>query len=296
VPEARDALWFALREGLFQATGVRDAGERHHIDFEERGIEVIARRSNGLPASPRYVDVTVPWKPVLQYWREEVPAAQSLPPTMSPATSGYMPLYCAAQWIATKGGALDFDPLDLERWKLAYALLLSHLASGEVSATGVRNGMRELIPGYMFASCPVDYPFSDTSFELITSRAMQLRSYAYTGDDQWRRGFDDALIVDRKIIWDQILVLCKDVRAIWPFSADEPVRSGAPGRPTSMQRVEVEFARRAAANEQLGSLSEESRYLESWLKTTAPGHPSATAKTISNRIRKAFNTAKGPKL
>ena len=265
-------------------------------DFEERGIEVIARRSSGLPASPRYVDVTVPWKPVLQYWREYLPAAPSLPPTMSPATSGYMPLYCAAQWIATKGGALDFDPRDLERWKQAYGSLLSHLASGEVSATGVKNGMREPIPGFTFASCPVDYPFSDASFELITSRAMQLRSYAYAGEDQWRNGFDDALIADQKTIWNQILVLCRDVRAIWPFSAEEPPRSGGPGRPSSMHLVEGEFARRVAANEQLGSLKAEAQHLEKWLATTAPVSPRLTAKTIANRIRKAFNTAKGPKL
>src|SRR5262249_51441301 len=46
---------------------------------------------------------------------------------------GYMPLYCAAQWIATRGGTLEIDPSDLSVWQDAFAQLLPRIASDEVT-------------------------------------------------------------------------------------------------------------------------------------------------------------------
>jgi hypothetical protein len=69
----------------------------------------------------------------------------------------------------------------------------------------------------------------------------------------------------------------------------EVIRSGAPGRPTSMQLIEVELDNRIAAlktGEMLGVYGTEvSKQLSAWLKKTHPAMPPCTAKTIANKLR-----------
>jgi hypothetical protein len=91
----------------------------------------------------------------------------SLPETMKPEGSGYFPLYCAAQWIATKGGHKKFDPEDAAIWEDAFRQLLNAISSDLVRVTGVRKGAREKIDGHIFASRNVYYPYSQASISLI---------------------------------------------------------------------------------------------------------------------------------
>ena len=79
----------------------------------------------------------------------------SLPATVSPEGAGYMPLYCAAQWIATRGGTVDFDPNYLDVWDSAYAELLARIASDQVAVIGVRGTAREKLDGHLFAGIRV---------------------------------------------------------------------------------------------------------------------------------------------
>jgi hypothetical protein len=43
-----------------------------------------------------------------------------LPALVAPEGSGYMPVYSAAQWIATRGGAVEINPKDLSVWQDAF--------------------------------------------------------------------------------------------------------------------------------------------------------------------------------
>jgi len=94
---------------------------------------------------------------------------------ITPEGTGYMPLYCAAHWIATKGSTLQIDPLDLEVWKSPFSQLLSRISSDEVAVTGLRKGQRKKIEGHIFAGIAVDYPFADTP---VASDGVEVRRVA----------------------------------------------------------------------------------------------------------------------
>jgi hypothetical protein len=44
--------------------------------------------------------------------RKRKTSSYRLPELVRPDGAGYMALYCAAQWIATRGGTLEINPLD----------------------------------------------------------------------------------------------------------------------------------------------------------------------------------------
>jgi hypothetical protein len=155
--EAEHALWQALEEGLLQATGISaQTRQRRPIPahewpdlgyFEEREKDVVRVRKPSRLPSGGYEDVAFPRKGVMALWTEQLekPAIQ-LPSTVRPSGPGYMPLYCAAQWIATAGGTRSFEPSDVSVWKTAYSDLLARLASEDVKVIGFREGTSEPIP------------------------------------------------------------------------------------------------------------------------------------------------------
>jgi hypothetical protein len=80
-----------------------------------------------------------------------------------------------------------------------------------------------------------------------------------------------------------------------PHGAGPPIKTGAPGRPTSMHLIEAEFQRMKAGGEVPATLAETARRLEAWLKMTHPTYPPATATTIETRLRQSFREAKRPR-
>jgi hypothetical protein len=62
------------------------------------------------------------------------------------------------------------------------------------------------------------------------------------------------------------------------------LRSGAPGRPSSMDIVRNEHKSRCECGAASRSVTEESKFLAQWLKTSHPDTPQPTAKTIKNKI------------
>jgi hypothetical protein len=111
-------LWKALSDNVMQATGMeRPNGEErvlipdHEwcdlVPLQRKGrTDLLARKGQSVSGASGYNDVMVLRQSVLALWplvrREE--CDKLLPATMSPDGPGYMPLYCAAQWIATRGG------------------------------------------------------------------------------------------------------------------------------------------------------------------------------------------------
>jgi hypothetical protein len=212
-----------------------------------------------------------------------------LPELMKPDGGGYMPLYCAAQWIATRGGTLEINPLDEGLWREAFKDLLGRIASEDVKVVGVRwprgrDGVPEHIGGIHFASCSVHYPFSDLR-RLIYSEELCLFSRPYLDDEHWRGGFDDSLEDRRGVRWRRLMVLKADVARCWPFTTAQDHRTGAPGRPSVMYLVEEEHHARWQRGEAETGINAEARALAEWYHATHLGAPQLTAKTIANRIR-----------
>ena len=210
-----------------------------------------------------------------------------LPELVKPDGAGYMALYCAAQWIATRSGTLEINPLDEGLWREAFKDLLDRIASEDVKVVGVRDGATEPehISGIHFASCPVHYPFSDLRWDLILSEELCLVSRPYIDDEHWRGGFNDCLEDRRGVRWGRLMVLKADVARCWPFAGALDYRTGAPGRPTSMHLVEQEWRDRWQRGDAETGIGAEAEALAEWLRTEHPDTPQLTPKTIKNRLR-----------
>ena len=300
--EAINELWLATQSGSLEATGIdQETGRRvpipaeHWHDltwFEENGRDVIGAEPKRSRNTARYDDVIVPAKAVRERWPVGSTSQFALPELMKPEGAGYMPLYCAAQWIATGGGLISFDPCDESVWKPAYEQLLARIASEEIKVIGIRNGERQPIPGFHFAGCRVSYPFVEEPFELLLSDDLYLSSFAYLDEEHWLKGHDDSLQNRRGRRWGRLIVLKSDVAKFWPPDAAPEaaaaLRTGAPGRPSSMHLVEAEFSARCERNVVAASLTAEADLLVAWLKNEHPSVPPLTAKTIKNKLRAAY--------
>jgi hypothetical protein len=220
IREAKTRLWNALGDNAFQATGIStDAGEREVIpnyawrdlqDIEERGRDALRiREASGVWSNRGYNDVALRRQNIMAIWQPHRLEERgfNLPSLVKPEGPGYMPLYFAAQWIATRGGTLEIDPRDIMIWKDAFATLLACIASEEVAVVGIRDGVNEKIDGRLFAGIQVDYPFSDTPFSLLVSEELFLSSCPYLDDDHWRKGFDDHLEARNGVKWSRLMVL-----------------------------------------------------------------------------------------
>jgi hypothetical protein len=127
---AKGELWRALQSGRLVAEGVPlDTSERRAIRdaewidldyFEQVGWPTDAIGVN-LETKERYRSVRVRSDDVTRLWIDPRlknfldPPQPKLPPLVVPTGGGFMPLYCAAQWIASRGGSEQFEPLDLSR-------------------------------------------------------------------------------------------------------------------------------------------------------------------------------------
>ena len=222
-----NALWVALREGLIEAVGTNVVtGARENIaaaawqdleSHEENERDVVATPVTSPGAQIRYEQVLVWRKAIIGMWPDSQPPPLIMPETRPPIGPGYMPLYCAAQWIATTRRKATFDPNDETIWKEAFDELLARISSEQVKAIGMRNGQRELVPAHHFAACRVDYPFSNAPMELVLSEELYLQSYPYVDEQHWNSGFDDSLRDRRGERWSRLMVLKEDVARIWHF-------------------------------------------------------------------------------
>lgn len=306
INDAKGKLWEALGENSFQATGVStETGERAVIpdyawrdlqDIEERGRDVLrVREASGVWTGRGYDDVALRRQNIMAIWQPHRLEEQKyeLPALVKPEGPGYMPLYCAAQWIATRGGTVEIDPSDLSVWQDAFAQLLPRIASDEVTVTGMRDGQREKLEGHIFAGILVDFPFHDTPFNLLVSEELYLRSRVYIDEEHWQKGRNDVLETRHGAEWSKLMVLKSNVARCWPFGAsqdttNDPLQiryTGAPGRPSSMHLVEAEYRARCDRGEAEASIGAEAKALAEWLQTKHPHVPQLRPKSIANRLR-----------
>jgi hypothetical protein len=298
VLEAEAKLWKALSDGALPASGIdRGSGERVviHADRwrdleiaeERKRVILLTRRGNSV-SGPRYDDVVLRRQNVVALWQpSRIERYSSLPATIAPEGGGYMPLYCATQWIATRGGTFDFDPNYLDVWKAAYAELLARIASNDIAVIGVRGGVREKLDGHLFAGIRVSHPFEDTPFDLMLSDELYLSSCPYIDEEHWHRQFDDSLEDRRGRQWSKLMVLKSDIARGWPFDMATSAgqrRSGAPGRPTSIQLVRLEYDARWQRGDVEKSIVAEAEALSAWLAKVYPKEVQLTPKTIRNTL------------
>lgn len=301
--EAARALWDALRDEYLAASGIDpETGRRvaipaldwHELKPVQAHGEVDELRHHQLGTGFR--DVLLAAADLQRCWPPQKQIYDDLPPTVPPSGSGYMPLYCAAQWIATKGGDVHFDPEGLEHWKPAYGALLEAIASDRVAVVGTsRTGEREIVPGYHFADCEVDHPYVGAPLELLLGDAVYLQSYVYLDDQHWRNGMDDRLLSRQGVRWSRLMVRKEDVRSRWQFELPAPDAAGTPGRPTSKHLLVGELQRRASAHEMSESIVKESKYLSQWLADNHADMPQAKPKSIEASIRSLFYELRGRK-
>ena len=317
IDDAKAQLWAALSQNEVQAAGIDTATnlrtpipDHAWLDLttiEERGRDVLRfREPRGGLSSRGYDDVVFRRQNILAMWqprRPEVCEGDVSSQIRPDEGTGYMPLYCAAHWIATKGSTLQIDPLDLEVWKSPFSQLLSRISSDEVAVTGLRKGQRKKIKGHIFAGISVDYLFADTPDELLLSSKLYLSSCHYVDDEHWRKRFNDSLQTRYGRKWSHLMVLKSDVLRHWPFSSPEnensiillATKTGAPGRPSSMHLVEREYRARGDRGDTKASIGEEAKVLSEWLRSTHPDAPRLTPKTIANRLRHEHRMRKAQK-
>jgi hypothetical protein len=296
IKDAKASLWTALSLGALEATGkpirsgpriiIPEQEWRDLVDVERDGRDVVQQSRVGIDALSGYMDLAFKSKTVMSLWSQSRMdrRGMSLPETMRPEGPGHMPLYCAVQWIATKGGTVNFEPTYATTWERAYSELLARVSSNQVTVTGVRKGVRERLDGFLFASIAIDYPFFDSSIDLIFKDELHLQSYSYSDPESWRRGFDDSLRNRDGIQWSQLMVPKEEIARWWPFDAIPQASSGAPGRPTSIHLVKIEYDARWRRGEALERIGAEAEALAAWLADKHPESPQLTAKTIANNL------------
>ena len=305
--DARDALWVALSTDCFRATGIdQESGQRVQIlpitwtelkCYEENDPDELRPNALQQYGPNRYRDVLLPSASLRGLWRAPfIRQVQVLPAQVAPGGDGYMPLYCAAQWIATEGGRRDFDPEDVEIWRPTFVELLAVLSSEMVRVVGIgKDGLREPVAGHFFAGLQVDYPFNEPTIELFMGEEFYLRSYPYDDEDDWRGGFSDAITNRQGDYWGRLMVNKADVAKRWPFDQSD-MRTGVPGRPAlSAQLISDELERRGAEGALEATLRAQAKVLIAWLTETSPKHARPTLKTVENRIRDRYRELRAPK-
>lgn len=308
VTAAVNGLRVELEIGHLSATGIDAAtGEYARIsaylwkdlEFVEIDARDVARSRPEIGRRQiRFEHVTVPRDAITQIWRPlpEQPEPV-MPPLIAPEGSGYMPFFCAVQWVATEGGAIEIDPKDVRIWERSYRTVLDKVASGQVRISGVRDGLRQPIDGIIFADCMIDYPYQNTTLEMSLSEEFILLSHDYVDEKTWRSGFDDRIENRWGKLWIRLMVDKVDVAREWSYGTEDNeldvalLPTGAPGRPTVMHLVKAEFERRRDAGRLEASLTAQAEELVEWLRTKHPRARALKPKTIANNLRAAFRAA-----
>ena len=258
-----------LARGSVQAVGVHNkTGERAIIPAvdwpdleisEDEGVEVLRGRES--PHVRRYTDIAVDAIAARREW----PAAAKLPDRppnlVRPDGHGYMPLFCAVHWIASRGGAVDVG-WDAEGWENAYADLLDRVAANEVELVGTRGGQRERIEPYELALSSIVYPWDDhIAAAMALGGSTALFSTAHADERLVTEGLGDYVRNADGPIWSMLLVRKEQVaKGSTRSAAAEPMTIVAgQGRPTSRPYVKAQFEARMKNGDVLPTLRSESK-------------------------------------
>lgn len=147
------------------------------------------------------------------------------------------------------------------------------LVDGDLPSDGwTRLSLRQNADGAAFLTQQVGYPNRDGG-EYVVDWKDAPRLGGLRGIPMFRR--------------DDVLALRQPADRIEAADASPPatIRTGAPGRPTSMHLIRAEHDRRIKAGLALRRVIDEASHLAAWLSAEHPTAPQPTPKTIANGIR-----------
>jgi hypothetical protein len=189
VPQAEATLWQALLNNIKQATFYNHkTGERELIPAESWN-DLICSKETSDEVVPKiygvgreYASVIMSKEQVIHLWPpHQLKPSNELPKSIKPEGGGYMPLFCAAQWIATKGGTVEFDPAENEKWHNSFSELLARISANDISVTGVTDGERAPVEHYLFAGIRYSFPWDfESTFNLLDSKDLYLSVELYS--------------------------------------------------------------------------------------------------------------------
>jgi hypothetical protein len=144
-----------------------------------------------------------------------------LGPPENPHLPGVMSVSQAAYWIASQGGQILFDLREEQRWINAFNQLLPLICDGKITVVGRRDGkgLAEQIRPTSFAGLAVDYPYSETSFERVTSNQPHLRCYGIADKNEWELRINDELVGDNWRVpeFTHLQIVNADLARHFPF-------------------------------------------------------------------------------
>jgi hypothetical protein len=218
-----------------------------------------------------------------------MPSISNLLPFI-PSGTGHVPLFCAVEWIATRGGTKIIADAENETWKAAADDLLLAAVDGRVDVFGVKVlsglrssadldfGAREKIPPCELADCiAVANPHEPRDFDVeIVEADFLLRVTPYEADGSWQRdGMSDELL-DRNgyVLWTKLTLKRADVLATWTFDGPEQYETGISGRPSLKPEISDELDAVAERTKRADALVTRMFDGPEQYETGAPGRPS----------------------
>src|SRR5262249_16390264 len=177
------------------------------------------------------------------------------------------------------------------------------LATGEIQVIGrpASGGANQPIPSETFAGVLISHPLRDEMIEVIIGNDPWICSTPYVDHQHWSSDFNDKLYLTQygSAGWTHLQVRKGDVLREFKFEVSttkHPVyTSGAPGRPTSMNLIRLEFEARHDRGECAATITQEAKTLADWLAKAHPGATPVKAKTIKNQLASDFRARNAQK-
>jgi hypothetical protein len=158
------------------------------------------------------------------------PASERIGLPTRPQDVPDMPLFSAAYWIASKGGAEDFNVEDHAAWHSAIETLLERVRSNDLKLSG-RQSERDLpsvIPSEVFRGVlPVVPPYqsnqdyADAVFDDVARLELRPTVDLHDGGDKLFSG-------NREPAWTDLRVSGPDLARLWPFPESPPAHLSKP--------------------------------------------------------------------
>jgi hypothetical protein len=150
------------------------------------------------------------------------------------------------------------------------------------------------ITGETFAGVVVSHALKD-EFSIVVGDDPWIGCTPYIDQQHWSSDFNDKLYLSKfgPATWTHLQVKKADVLREIKFDVVEEKRqriytSGAPGRPTSMNLVKLEFEARYRTGDTAPSITLEAAALAEWLSRTHPEATPVKPKTIKNQLASEF--------
>jgi hypothetical protein len=304
VAKAEKQLLAALTAGHLVAVAKDQTGKVMEIPqrewpylhlFEEQESDVL--KYDALDAGPAFTDVKLKRDDLQQLWQEFLVQPYMIEPMTRTGTAGYVPFCAALHWTMTEGGAASRNLEDFAAWNDSVKKILPLISTGEIQIVGrpASGGPAETVASETFAGVLVSHALRD-GFSIIVGDDPWISCAPYVDEQYWNSGFNDKLYLTRygSAGWTHLQVKKADVLREIKFDLvvkekRQPIyTSGAPGRPTSMNLVRLEFEARYRRGDAEPSITLEAAALAEWLSRTHPEATPIKAKTIKNQLASDF--------